>query len=109
MPLFIKAHKLELLQGHFPCDSGMIGSGEGADRGILKDGHLSKGFDDLEGPGNAEMADVVRFKADDLFSIESDRTLLRGKETRDRIEEGGLSCAVWADQAQESRPFLFQK
>ncbi len=109
LPLFVKPHKVKFLESHFSGDAKMIGSGESAYHRILKHGHLSERLDELEGPGNAQMADGVGLQSHDLFSVELNRSFLRGQKPGDRVKEGGLSGAVWADESQDFSRSYFKR
>src|SRR6516162_7460298 len=56
---------------------------------------------DLQRALDAEPADLVRLEAADLTSAEEDASLIGREQAGDKIEQGRLAGAVWADDGME--------
>src|SRR4029079_7018559 len=77
----------------------------GADRDILQHGHVGYQLDVLEGPGNAELDDFLRWRVIDLGAEHGDRAAARGQDAGNEVEGRALAGAVGTDQGDDlARP-----
>ncbi len=62
---------------------------------------FGKQTDILEGPSNSLAGDFEWFHAGNGFTLKHDTCRGWGIEAGDQVENSGLSCAVWSDQARQ--------
>ena len=72
------------------------------DQEILQHGGFLEQLDVLEGPGNAEIDDLVRFQREQLLAFEPDTAAVGRMNPADGIENGTLTGAVGPMMAQTS-------
>ena len=70
-------------------------------RDVLADGEVLEQPHVLECSGHPAPRDLVRVDAPDRLAEEQDVTLVRRVDPGDHVEEGGLSCPIRADHAQD--------
>jgi hypothetical protein len=68
---------------------------------VVEDAPGGKGLYDLEGAGQALLAQIPRFLIVDLFSVKIYLTRRGSMYPSDAIESCGLTCAVGTNQAQD--------
>ena len=68
---------------------------------VVEDRQLAERPRDLEGAGDAEMADLGRHQARDLAALEADRAGIRLERAGDQVEDRALARAVRPDQAED--------
>ena len=76
-------------------------SGIGSDHDILEGGHLAEKPDVLECSSDALTGDLVAFDPPQRCAVERHRSRAGPVDAGDRIEAGGLACAVGSDQPED--------
>src|SRR5262249_55385357 len=75
----------------------IAGGGLCTDPDILENGKLWKDFSNLKGARHAERHAFVRWHLGDIAAVEDDVPRSGAEKAADRVEKGGLSRAVGAD------------
>jgi hypothetical protein len=58
----------------------------------------------LKSPSDPPPADLKGFAANQVLSLQANLTLIRGINTREKVEDGGLAGSVGADQTDDLSP-----
>jgi hypothetical protein len=81
-------------------EAGLHGVGGPGDH-VLQHGHAGEQADPLQGPGDAELVELVRL-GPHLLAVEGHGSRVRLDEAADDVEQGGLARAVRPDHADDA-------